>query len=172
MPPIEAFLPYYSKDLLEDAEVDILYGLEWNIFYPTPKSIVGDLLSLLPAHWGFDPKDEALASYLRDVNREAENWIELVTLSYNCNTFPPVTIALAVTMSAIQNINRFLLLQYDPLQMFKDTVATHLGEFGISCDDPNVHECYTRISAILVCTHQEPEPWPVPPGTFAVPVTP
>jgi hypothetical protein len=172
VPPIETFLPQYSKELLQNAEIDILYELNWHVMYPTPLSIVRDLLSLLPLHWEFDPNKDAFANYLMDVYLEVRNMAELATLSYSCSMFSSTTVALATVMSAIQSLNSVSLFQKDPVQLFREAVVTHLGELGISCDAKEVHDCYMRISTLTSCKYQKLRPSSVENDQNHVPVTP
>jgi hypothetical protein len=162
-PSISMLLPSYPKKLLKDAECDILYELKWNVLFPTPVSIVRELLPLLPCHWGFDTNDQAFSNYKRDVYREARYFTELTTLDYGCSGFCPTTIALAAVMAAIQSINRFTKNEAyhlnDPLSLFKEAVSNYLGDLGISCDQADVQQCSERIVFLSLCQHQDSDTW-------------
>ena len=62
------------------------------------------LLSLLPSHFG----SGTFPNYLDDVQRRAEDLIQLATLSYRCITFPSMTMALVAVMDSIQSIDQSL----------------------------------------------------------------
>jgi hypothetical protein len=167
--PLSKLLSRYSEELLEQAEVDILYELEWNVFYPSPVMVVGDLLSVVSRVWGME--DSRFVVYWRDVCRESTFLIELATLSYGCSVFRPISVALAAVMCTIPSINRFLIPHVDSLQLFKVTIAAQLGDVGISCDDGDVQECFARMSALPLYNYQEPQVWAFD-STLHVPVTP
>jgi hypothetical protein len=171
IPSIAEFLPNYSTAMIHAAEVNILYELQWNLLFPTPASIVRDLLSILRVHLGVHSNDVAFHNYQCDVLREAVLLTELATLHYSCSIFSPITVALASVMCAIRSINRFLLLQEDPLQVFKDAVHSQLGDLGISCDASEVHECGNRIYAIGYPSYQKTQVWHGS-NPYHVPVSP
>ena len=162
IPRISTLLPqYYSTELLDSVEVEILREMQWDLIYPTPTSIMKDLLSLLPSHFG----SGAFPNYLGEVQRKAEHLIQLATLSYRCITFSPMTIALVAVMDSIQSIDHSLLLKGDHFQQFKVAVTNHLGDAGITCDTKDVHECSVRISQLQ-------KPFSVASNNTVRPVTP
>jgi hypothetical protein len=171
IPSITEFLPNYPSDMIHAAEVNILHELQWNLLFPTPASIVRDLLSILRVHLGMHANDMAFHNYQNDVLREAVLLTELATLHYSCSIFSPITVALASVMCAIRSINRFLVLQEDPLQVFKDAVHSQLGDLGISCDTNEVHECNNRIYAIICPSYQKTQVWHGL-NTYYIPVSP
>lgn len=154
IPPITTFLSHYPIEVINAAELHILFELQWNVYPTTPESIARDLLSLLPLHLGV--KDAMCSNYMRDVHHESVRSAELATKSYECSTYCPITVALASVMSTIRCIYRFAMLQDDPLQLFKDAVHSHLGEVGISCDATEVLECMEKISSLRSLQYQEP----------------
>lgn len=83
----------------------------------------------------------AFYDYIHDVYREAVRLTEAATLSYKCSIYSPITVALASVMSVIRSMNRFLIDQNDPVQIFMDAVHCHLGEVGGDCDAPEVQDC-------------------------------
>ena len=103
--PIETFLSDnpFRRDVI-GAEQMILVKLNWNIFYPSPISIVHDLLTMLPSPCGYQWYDNALEAFKYSIIGEATYLTRLAAVTYGYTAkFSPSTIAIAVMTIALEN---------------------------------------------------------------------
>ena len=103
--PVEEFFCYYSREVfVEQVEWKILKALKWDIVYPSPISIINDLITLLPRPCDFQEHYELLEAYEGDVLNEAAHLTKMAAVRYGFNIkYHPSTIALAAMGLALEN---------------------------------------------------------------------
>ena len=133
----------YSEGIFQ-AELDILVKLHWDIIYPSPISIMDDLLTLLPRPKSYQ-EYIGLKSFKKSVLNIVTPLLKLASVKYGYVTnFPPSTIALAaltIAMEKQQSPSREVgsrRLSIFHLIQFITNVESVLD---CSCDDPDVKKC-------------------------------
>ena len=148
--PIETFLSDnpFKRDII-DAEQMILVKLNWAIVYPSPISIIQDMLIImLPRPCGYLWYDNALGSFKCSILDESSYLAKLAATTYGYTTkFSPFTIAIAVITIALENqsLTRDSMLVHhhvSPVIYFTSNVETLLG---LSCHDDDIKQCHERM---------------------------
>ena len=105
--PIKNFVSerenHYSGEIFQ-AELEILVKLQWDAMYPSPISIIDDMLTLLPCPRSFLDYVE-LEAFKCLILKFVHPLVKLASVKYGYVTeFPPSTIALAALMIAIDKL--------------------------------------------------------------------
>lgn len=104
--PLERFLRggrRFTRKIFE-VELKILTALNWDVIYPSPISIIRELIELLSSPCGYQDFDAALDSFKGSILDEAAHITKLATVAYGfVAKFPPTTLALAALSIALEN---------------------------------------------------------------------